>query len=541
TAVSAPTSAFATRLATLSTSNRFAVLADEAAVDRALAAEQARASRPSPRGYTMPALPLFGTDVPKDQDARVVLGRALDAGYRAFDTAASYETLAALAGAARERGLASDALYVVYKVKPADDAALLAAAKGGGLRERREAEGTVRAQLTAATEALGRMPDVLMMHELSGRASVDEKTLVQLAGHVRAGRAKALGLSNVTLEDLQALHRRATELGCPIKCVENRFSPYHRDDGVRRFCEAHGIRYVSYGLLGSAQKGACVGEGHGLPSQYLLARRDPRLTALAERTGTSAAELLGAWAWARGVVPVSFSTDEKRIRENLDAKGSARVTPEVLAELDAMFAKLSPDAVRALDRSDRPEPLKALHRALPDPTMWHILDTLTADRDVAALVTETADHLASAAGPSNGDAALRNFAHALMRHVADLQSAGFDDWRPVMLPSLKEVAEARDRPEVRGRFEAWASKNAELGGGFTEAPARFPSMLGPAETAERSLDRRTWKVFEDDTFAAEVEPRVGATQVFFRLVHGEPEIVTAEVVAITDDSLDVRV
>ncbi len=91
--VASGTSAFSTRLRTLANGNRFAPLGDEAGVERALAARGA--ARASPRGYTMPKIDLFGTDVPAHLDASVALGRALAAGYRGFDCASAYDSLSA--------------------------------------------------------------------------------------------------------------------------------------------------------------------------------------------------------------------------------------------------------------------------------------------------------------------------------------------------------------------------------------------------------------------------------------------------------------
>jgi diketogulonate reductase-like aldo/keto reductase len=521
--------------------NRFAPLAEPDVDERLEAQRKAEAQKHAPKSYTMPKLDLFGADVPETSNPRTVFGKALQSGYRGFDTASAYGTIDALA---ETSGQGKDQLYVIYKVKPADDHALkLRAQQVGGAEGRQIMRGTVAAQLSQATEALGRQPDILMLHEL-GSDTANEKTLKQLSAVVKAGQAKGIGLSNVNLEDLKALAQRAKALGCPIKCVENRFSPYHRDDDVRSFCAANNIRYVGYGLMGSTQTGACVDEGYGSPTQYLLPRRDPRLAALAEEVGVSTGELLLAWAYAKDVVPVAFSTDGDRIQSNHDARKNPKITEDVLGQLDALFVRLPRGALSALETSARPEGLKALHRAFPDPTMWSILDTLGADQDIAGLLASTASGIADAAPLGQRDAALKNFALNLMRHVGDLQSAGIDDWAGSMTPGLKEVARAaQDRPEVAARFAEWATKNSALGGGFVDATTAFPTMLAVAEVAPvgpQTIDLgQGWKVFADATFAAEVAPEVGKTYQFYRQTEAGYDTPTGRVEGIQGQQLRV--
>ncbi|CAN0596271.1 unnamed protein product, partial [Laminaria digitata] len=71
----------------------------------------------------MPKLSVFGADVPTGVDPEPVFAKALGHGYRAFDTASAYDSIGALAGVSGDKGV-SDELFVVYKIKPADDHAL---------------------------------------------------------------------------------------------------------------------------------------------------------------------------------------------------------------------------------------------------------------------------------------------------------------------------------------------------------------------------------------------------------------------------------
>lgn len=521
--------------------NPFAVLADPH-VDEMLAQQQDKAAqRHAARGYTVPKLTLFGADIPASTDPRPIFEKALGHGYRAFDTASAYDSIGSLAEVgAQARAL--DDLYVIYKIKPADDQALKQQAQRlGGAQGRQLMQGSVSSQLAQATQALKRQPEILMLHEL-GSDTANDKTLKQLAQHVKAGQAKGLGLSNVNLEDLKKLNRRAKELGCPIKCVENRFSPYHRDDSVRAYCEANNIRFIAYGLMGSAQKGACVDEGHGSPTQFLLPRLDPRLAGLAEAHDLSTGELLIAWAYRHNVDPVAFSTDDQRIQDNHEARHNPAITDEILDQVDALFVGVPKAQVRAMASSDRAPGLKALYGAFEDPSMWFILDTLTEHPAIAALLAETATDVADAAPFGQGDAALKNFALNLMRHVGDLQSAGFASWPEVMTPQLGEVAEAMDRPEVRARFSTWANKNAEVGGDFVNATAAFPNMLAPAEAqGPRDLDlSEGWQVFTSSAFEDVVPaPEAGQSYYFYRLQHDEYEGFTAQVEDVQGQSLRV--
>ncbi len=382
-----------------------------------------------------------------------------------------------------------------------------------------------------ATATLGRPPDLWMMHELPESPRAADALLSALARRVKRGQGQGIGVSNVQAADLERLYARSVQLGCPIRCVENRFSPYHRDDAVRSFCSEKNIRYVGYGLMGSTQKGACVDEGYGEPGRYLLAAKDPRLRALSDRCGVSVGELVIGWAASHGVSSVLFSTRPERIEANL-AAGKSAPSADVMASLDAVLSRIPEARLEALEASTLDPALKALFRAHPDPSAWSILDALVAVPAIAALLGQTAESLASAAPPTEQSGALKNFAQNLVRHVADMQSAGFDDGPAAMIPSLTEVAEsALGRPEVAARFAAWASKDATLGGGFTEASARFPEMLAPPPSSEPELRLDDgWKIFLDESYSEEVAaPKAGERYAFYRLHGGEPDMFSATV------------
>ncbi|MCA9548923.1 MAG: aldo/keto reductase [Myxococcales bacterium] len=522
--------------------NRFAPLADPGVDQQLEAQRQKEATRQAAKGYTVPKLDLFGADVPPTRQD--VLGKAMGAGYRAFDAASAYSSTEALGRLGQEKGIRDD-LYVIYKVKPADDAAIQAEMRGKGPEERRQLNAkTVSAQLSQAKAALGRTPEVLMLHELSESDTANDKTLRQLASYVKAGHAKGLGASNLGLDDVRRLHQRARELGCRLSCVENRFSPYQQDDAVRRFCEDNDIRYLGYGLMGSTQVGACVDEGYGMPTQYLLPRLDPRLTALAEREGVSAGELLIRWAYETGVVPVTFSTDDQRIQDNLGARTNPRITPELVAEVGGLFVPLTRDELDAKERApDLSGDVKALYGAYPDRTMWYILDQLTAEPGIATLLGDTAASIAAEVAGPEREGALRNFACNLMRHVADLQSSGAADWRDGFKTLLGAVAEAAGaRPEVKANFKEWATKDATVGGGYARAQEVFAEMLAepvqPAQAPANEIDLSAGWVAYSAMGEVVPAPALGETYTFFKQATQESR--TARVDDVQGQRLTIR-
>ena len=115
------------------------------------------------------------------------------------------------------------------------------------------------------------------------------------------GQARQLGVSNVAAEQLDALVR-----GAAVKpaFVQNRC--YARDgwDGdVRALCRAHGIAYQGFSLLTANRRELSL----------------PRVARLAERLGCTVAQLVFRFAIDVGMLPLTGTSDPAHMRQDLDA------------------------------------------------------------------------------------------------------------------------------------------------------------------------------------------------------------------------------
>jgi diketogulonate reductase-like aldo/keto reductase len=115
-----------------------------------------------------------------------------------------------------------------------------------------------------------------------------------------SGRARQLGISNVTLKQLQSLYKEAR---VRPRFVQNRC---HAAQGwgrrIRQFCAANGVVYQGFSLLTANRK--------------VTAHR--QLIRMAERHGRTASQIVFRFAIDVGMVPLTGTTDAEHMREDLD-------------------------------------------------------------------------------------------------------------------------------------------------------------------------------------------------------------------------------
>jgi len=115
-----------------------------------------------------------------------------------------------------------------------------------------------------------------------------------------SGRARLLGISNVTLKQLQSLYKEAR---VRPRFVQNRC---HAAQGwgrrIRQFCAANGVVYQGFSLLTANRK---------VTAHHQLIR-------MAERHGRTASQIVFRFAIDVGMVPLTGTTDAEHMREDLD-------------------------------------------------------------------------------------------------------------------------------------------------------------------------------------------------------------------------------
>ncbi len=131
------------------------------------------------------------------------------------------------------------------------------------------------------------------------------------------GRARLIGVSNVTLAQLETLC--ATEKVKPA-FVQNRcFARTGWDRAVRAFCARHGIVYQAFSLLTA--------------NQAELATQ--KVQAMARRVGATVPQLVFRFARAVGMLPLTGTSDPAHMAEDLACEG-IELTPEDVANLERL-------------------------------------------------------------------------------------------------------------------------------------------------------------------------------------------------------------
>jgi aryl-alcohol dehydrogenase-like predicted oxidoreductase len=273
-----------------------------------------------------------------DERSLAVLARAVELGVTLFDTADAYGPFAneRLVG----RGLRRHGPGVVIATK--------AGLVMDGLDARRRAD---PAHLRAACEgSLRRLEietiDLYYLHRVDPAVPL-EVSWAAMAELVAAGKARALGLCEVTAAELDRAHAIH-----PVSAVQSELSLWTRGplDAVVPWCAAHGAAFVAYAPLGRGYLTGTVLRPAFQPDDIRFA--SPRFTAeaiernqallavirrVARRRGATLAQVAIAWTLAQGRHVLSIPGTKRLgyLEENC-AAADLELTGEDLADLDAM-------------------------------------------------------------------------------------------------------------------------------------------------------------------------------------------------------------
>ncbi|MCG6492959.1 aldo/keto reductase [Kitasatospora sp. A2-31] len=281
----------------------------------------------------------------RDDEASVrVIRQALDLGVTLIDTADIYGPYdneevvgAALAGAYRGRA------FLATKVG-------LVPGTGG---RRADNDGRPEHVRRAIDESLRRLGtdhvDLYQLHRVDPEVPIEE-TWGALAEAVRAGKARRIGLSEVTVEQIeraQAVH--------PVASVQNELSLWTRDSlaEVLPYTEAQGIAFLPFSPLGRGFLTGGISSFDELPEDDFR-RSLPRfqqdalkanlalvakVQEVAARVGATPAQVALAWVLAQGrhVVPIPGTRTPRYLADNAAAVDVVLSAAD-LAELDALPA-----------------------------------------------------------------------------------------------------------------------------------------------------------------------------------------------------------
>jgi diketogulonate reductase-like aldo/keto reductase len=135
-----------------------------------------------------------------------------------------------------------------------------------------------------------------------------------------SGRTRLLGVSNVTVEQLEILCRQAK---VRPHVVQNRcYAILGWDRPVRQFCAANGLVYQGFSLLTA--------------NQHVLA--SPQLARIAERYRRSTAQVVFRFALDVGMVPLTGTSSAEHVQNDLEVF-DFHLAPEEVALIEALAVR----------------------------------------------------------------------------------------------------------------------------------------------------------------------------------------------------------
>jgi diketogulonate reductase-like aldo/keto reductase len=248
-------------------------------------------------GLKMPWLG-FGVFQMKDGgEVEAAVKHALQAGYRAIDTASVYGNERGVGKAIRECGIPREEIFLTTKVWNDDQRA--------------------KRTMAAFEESLKRLQtdylDLYLIHwPVKGYYLETWRVMEEIYEN---GRAKAIGISNFLVHHLEDLLREGK--GVPaVNQIE--FHPYLVQPELLRFCQSRKIQVEAWSPLM---------QGHAVAV--------PAIQELAQKHGKTPAQIVLRWDLQHGVVTIPKSVHPERIAENMGIF-DFELSAEEMSQLDAL-------------------------------------------------------------------------------------------------------------------------------------------------------------------------------------------------------------
>lgn len=249
-----------------------------------------------------------------------LLRRAVELGVNFIDTAEAY-------GPGENESIIADAL------SPYSQATVIAT-KGGISKlapDRIQADGSPESLRRGVEGSLRRLQrdriDLYQLHRPDPKVPFADSVRA-LAALQKEGQIRHIGLSNITLEQLQA----ALDI-VPIASVQNRFSPVDRThEALLNFTSAEDIAFIPYGSLGA----------HPLKRGAPLARAEGAIARIAQQHDATPTQLALAWMLHRApniiLIPGTITIDH--LEDNIDA-ASIQLSKSEFLQLDRTYLELA--------------------------------------------------------------------------------------------------------------------------------------------------------------------------------------------------------
>lgn len=250
-------------------------------------------------GYPMPSVGL-GVYKISDEDMTKVVNAAIDAGYRAFDTAYFYDNETSLGRALKDNDVDREDLFITTKL----------------WNDYQSYEKTFEYFNKSIENLQTDYLDLFLIHwpcEADGLFLETYKAMEEL---YEQGKVKAIGVCNFNIHHLEKLMAQSS-----IKPMVNQIEvhPYFNQQELQEFCDRHDIKVTAWMPL--------------MRNRGLL--DDPVIVKIAEKYHKTPAQVVLRWHLAHNRIIIPKSQTPKRIQENIDILDFNLELTEV-AEIDAL-------------------------------------------------------------------------------------------------------------------------------------------------------------------------------------------------------------
>ena len=257
---------------------------------------------------------LYGTAW-KEAETERLTRLAIETGFRGIDTANQrrhyFEAAAgaAIAGAIRDGIVTRDELFLQTKFTHRDG-------QDHRLPYDPDADPATQVRQSFASSLEHLRVDVIdsyLLHGPSrrrGLGEVDRLVWKAMEALQREGKARQIGVSNVSLDQLREL---VSIVQTRPAFVQNRcYAATRWDADVRAFCTDYGIVYQGFSLL----------------TANAIELRSARMQELARRVRRTPAQLVFRFAIQVGMLPLTGTTDSRHMRDDLAALAEFELSPE---------------------------------------------------------------------------------------------------------------------------------------------------------------------------------------------------------------------
>ena len=240
----------------------------------------------------------IGTFLLSPEEAEASVLSALQCGYRLIDTANAYMNEKAVGRGMKRSGLAREEIFLETKLWP-----------------------SFYEQEDAVDKTLQRLDvdyiDLLLIHQPAGNYIAGYR---QMEKAYKAGKVKAIGLSNFTEQQIQEI----LDI-CEVKpaVLQTEVHPYSQEKELKEFLAKEGIVIQAWYPL-----------GHG--DKTLI--QEPLFAQLGEKYGKSSSQIILRWHIQDGNIVIPGSKNPAHIKDNFDLFDFS-LTQEEMAQISAMDQK----------------------------------------------------------------------------------------------------------------------------------------------------------------------------------------------------------